>query len=134
MKLGAVTSKNGNLRRWGTTLLVGATGASLGIVSTPASALGTWPYVNPIMIGHAYRHGVIPMRGSLRTYSQAGVKYDSSANTLTVTGTGVSGGLPVSFVFVALETGPTTPGWVSFVFSDGYTNAGNLLNGSVVLH
>jgi parallel beta-helix repeat protein len=61
-------------------------------------------------------------------------KYDSNANTLTVSGTGVSGGLPVTFVFVALETGPTTPGWVSFIFSDGYANAGNLLNGSVLLH
>jgi hypothetical protein len=60
-------------------------------------------------------------------------QYDPVANTLTVTGTGTSGGVPVSFILVALATGLTTPGWVSFSFSDGYTNAGNLLSGSIVL-
>jgi hypothetical protein len=60
--------------------------------------------------------------------------FDSVAHKLTITGVGVSGGVPVSFVFVALETGPTTPGWVSFAFSDGYTNAGTLVNGSILLH
>jgi len=49
-------------------------------------------------------------------------------------GIGTSGGAPVSFVFVALETRPTTPGWVSFSFSDGYTNAGILVDGSILLH
>jgi len=53
---------------------------------------------------------------------------------ITITGVGVSGGSPVSFVFTAIETGPTTPGWVSFAFSDGYTNAGTLTNGSILLH
>ena len=61
-------------------------------------------------------------------------KFDSVAHTITVSGAGLSGGLPVSFVFVAVETGLTTPGWVSFTFSDGYSNAGTLLNGSVLLH
>jgi hypothetical protein len=60
--------------------------------------------------------------------------FDSAAHSITVTGLGLSGGLPVSFVFVAIETGPTTPGWVSFTFSDGYANAGPLLNGSLLLH
>ena len=62
------------------------------------------------------------------------VQYDSVAHTLTVTGVGVSAGRTVSFVFIALETGPTTPGWVSLSFSDGYSNAGVLLNGSILLH
>lgn len=62
------------------------------------------------------------------------VKFDSVANTMTLTGAGLAGGLPTTFVLVALETGPTTPGWVSFTFGDGYTNAGALLNGSVLLH
>jgi len=60
--------------------------------------------------------------------------FDATANTVTITGVGTSNGIPVTFVFVALETGPTTPGWVSFAFSDGYTNAGTLVNGSVLLH
>lgn len=62
------------------------------------------------------------------------VRTDNTAHTMTITGTGVSRGAPVSFVFVALETGPTTPGWVSFIFSDGYTNSGNLISGNILLH
>jgi len=61
------------------------------------------------------------------------VKFDLVANTITLTGLGTSGGLPVSFTFVALATGLTTPGWVSFAFSDGYVNAGLLTSGSIVL-
>jgi nitrous oxidase accessory protein NosD len=56
------------------------------------------------------------------------------AHTVTITGLGTHGGVPVAFTFVALETGPTTPGWVSFAFSDGYTNAGTLISGSILLH
>jgi hypothetical protein len=64
------------------------------------------------------------------------VRIDSlgGLNMITITGVGVSGGLPVSFIFEAIETGPTTPGWVSLAFSDGYTNAGNLINGNIQLH
>lgn len=62
------------------------------------------------------------------------VKTDTAANTLTITGIGISKGVPVSFVFTAIGTGPTTPSWVSFSFSDGYTNAGTLTNGSIILH
>jgi hypothetical protein len=60
--------------------------------------------------------------------------FDATSNTLTITGVGTSNGVPVNFVFVAVETGPTTPGWVSFAFSDGYTNAGPLVNGFILLH
>lgn len=60
-------------------------------------------------------------------------KVDDVAHTITITGLGISGGVPVSFVLVALESGPTTPGWVSLAFSDGYTNSGNLLSGSIQL-
>jgi hypothetical protein len=61
------------------------------------------------------------------------VQYDAVAHMITITGVGVSAGRTVTFVFTALETGPTTPGWVSFSFSDGYSSAGILLNGSIVL-
>jgi hypothetical protein len=60
--------------------------------------------------------------------------FDAVADTVTITGLGTHGGVPVAFTFVALETGPTTPGWVSFAFSDGYTNSGTLIDGSVLLH
>jgi hypothetical protein len=71
---------------------------------------------------------------SFNSTSIQSITVDSAAHTTTVTGLGLVAGAPVSFVFTALETGPTTPGWVSFTFSDGYTNAGNLISGSVVLH
>ncbi len=62
------------------------------------------------------------------------IHFDTVANAMTISGAGLAGGTPVTFVFVAVETGLTTPGWVSFTFSDGYSNAGTLLNGSVLLH
>lgn len=61
-------------------------------------------------------------------------QYDDSAHTMTVVGLGTVNGLPVVFTFVATETGTGTPGLVSFVFSDGYTNAGPLTSGSIILH
>ena len=62
------------------------------------------------------------------------VQTNSAAHMITVSGVGISAGAPISFVFVAVESGPTTPGWVSFTFSDGYSNAGPLLSGGVLLH
>jgi hypothetical protein len=35
---------------------------------------------------------------------------------------------------LAVESTPLTPGAVTLIFSDGYTNAGTLLNGNVLLH
>ena len=55
-------------------------------------------------------------------------------NTMTIVGSGTSGGVPVGFVLVAVESTPLTPGWVSFTFSDGYSNAGTLIDGSILLH
>jgi hypothetical protein len=52
----------------------------------------------------------------------------------TTGGTGITSGLPVSFTYIAVETAPTSPGWVSFSFSDGFTNAGPVTSGSIVLH
>jgi hypothetical protein len=62
------------------------------------------------------------------------IQYNDLGNIVTITGVGTSNGLPVAFIFVALETGPTTPGWVSFAFSDGYTSAGTLIDGTILLH
>ena len=62
------------------------------------------------------------------------VQLDEVTRTVTVIGLGISDGLPVSFTYVAIEPGLTTPGWVSFTFSDGFTNAGPLTSGSIVLH
>ena len=70
---------------------------------------------------------------SFMSTSTSSVSFNTLARTATITGTGTHGGVPVTFTFVALETGPTTPGWVSFTFSDGYTTAGNLIDGSIQL-
>jgi len=61
------------------------------------------------------------------------VSFNTVGNTVTITGVGTHAGIPVTFTFIAIATGPTTPGWVSFSFSDGYNSAGNLTSGSVVL-
>lgn len=57
---------------------------------------------------------------------------NSLGNTLTIMGTGTSAGAPVSFVLVEVESTPLTPGSVSLSFSDGFTNAGDLLDGSIL--
>jgi hypothetical protein len=62
------------------------------------------------------------------------VSIDDVAHTITIAGAGVSGGVAVTFVFTALETTQLTPGWVSFTFSDGYSNAGTLISGNILLH
>jgi len=59
---------------------------------------------------------------------------DKITRTVTIIGLGTSGGLPVSFTYVVIEAGLTTPGSVSFVFSDGFTNAGPVTSGSIILH
>jgi hypothetical protein len=59
---------------------------------------------------------------------------DTAAHTMTITGLGTSNGIPVAFTLVAVETDIAGPGWVSMVFSDGYSVAGTLLNGSITLH
>jgi hypothetical protein len=76
-------------------------------------------------------------RGDSRAFSStsiSSISFNTLGNTITMRGTGVSGGVPVTFVMIALESTPLTLGWVSLAFSDGYANAGNLLSGSVVLH
>jgi hypothetical protein len=76
-------------------------------------------------------------RGDSKSFSSTSIgsmKFNPTTHTLTMAGLGTVAGVPVSFVFVAVETGLTTPGWVSLTFSDGYTNAGPLLSGNVLLH
>jgi hypothetical protein len=76
-------------------------------------------------------------RGDGRAFqstSISSVAMNSLGNTMKITGAGTVAGVPVTFVLLAVESTPLTPSWVSLTFSDGYSNAGNLLNGSVLLH
>jgi hypothetical protein len=61
------------------------------------------------------------------------VQFDDSLRTATITGDGVSNGLPVLFVIVEQAATATTPALYSIELSDGYVNSGKLLAGSVTL-
>ena len=72
-------------------------------------------------------------KGFQSTWIQS-TQLDRITRTVTIIGLGTIGLLPVSFTYIAVEPGLTTPGWVSFAFSDGFTNAGPVTSGSIVLH
>jgi hypothetical protein len=61
------------------------------------------------------------------------VQFEDVTRTATIFGLGVTAGNPVSFVLVETASGPGTPGTISLSLSDGYTLAGNLLNGMITL-
>jgi hypothetical protein len=62
------------------------------------------------------------------------VAYDNVAHTVTIAGLGTNNGLPVAFTIVAVDSSLVPPGLFSITLSDGYSNSGNLLDGSIVLH
>jgi len=62
------------------------------------------------------------------------VGYDDVAHTVTIAGLGTNNGLPVAFTIVAVDSSLVPPGLFSITLSDGYSNSGNLLDGSIVLH
>ena len=59
--------------------------------------------------------------------------YDDVAHTVTIVGLGTNNGLPVTFTIVAADSSLAAPGLFSITLSDGYTNSGNLLDGSIAL-
>ena len=61
------------------------------------------------------------------------VQFDDSLGTVTITGDGVSNGLPVLFLIVEQAATATTPAVYSISLSDGYALAGNLLTGAIQL-
>jgi hypothetical protein len=62
------------------------------------------------------------------------VSFNKAASALTIRGTGLDNGRPVSFVAVAVDHGATALDTFSIVLSDGYHNAGHLLDGAITLH
>jgi hypothetical protein len=62
------------------------------------------------------------------------VAYDDAAHTVTIAGLGTNNGLPVVFTIVAADSSLVPPGLFSITLSDGYTNSGSLLSGSITLH
>ena len=62
------------------------------------------------------------------------VSRDDAAHSVTMTGLGTNNGLPVAFTIVAVDSTLVPPGMFSITLSDGYTNSGNLIDGSITLH
>ena len=62
------------------------------------------------------------------------VAYDTVAHTVTIAGLGTDSGLPVAFTIVGVDSSLVPPGLFNITLSDGYTNSGNLLDGSITLH
>ena len=62
------------------------------------------------------------------------IAFDDVAHTITIAGLGTDNGLPVTFAMVAVDSSLVPPGLFSITLSDGYTNSGNLLDGSIMLH
>jgi hypothetical protein len=72
---------------------------------------------------------------NFQSTSVSSADFSSSAQglALTMTGTGLHGGLPVSFTMIAVDHGNLAPGVVMLILSDGYTTTGSLVNGTLVL-
>jgi len=62
------------------------------------------------------------------------VAYDDVAHTVTMAGLGTNNGLPVAFTIVAADSSLAPPGLFSITLTDGYSNSGNLLDGSITLY
>jgi hypothetical protein len=61
------------------------------------------------------------------------VQFDDSQSLVTISGLGVSNGLPVTFLIVEQAATATAPAFYSIYLSDGYALVGSLLSGSIGL-
>ncbi|MDQ6801029.1 MAG: hypothetical protein M3041_09355 [Acidobacteriota bacterium] len=61
------------------------------------------------------------------------VAYDDVAHTITLAGVGTNNGVPVAFTIVGVDSALLPPGTFTITLSDGYTNAGTLLTGSITI-
>src|SRR5437588_562783 len=62
------------------------------------------------------------------------VTYDDVAQSMTIVGTGTDNGASVAFTIVAVDSSLLPPGLFTITLSDGYTNTGSLVDGSISLH
>src|SRR5260370_40956693 len=60
--------------------------------------------------------------------------YDDIAQSMTLLGTGTDNGASVAFTIVAVDSSLLPPGLFTITLSDGYTNTGTLVDGSISLH
>ena len=59
--------------------------------------------------------------------------FDEVVHSVTLSGLGTDNGLSVAFTIVAVDSSLVPPGTFSITLSDGYTNSGNLLDGSITI-
>jgi hypothetical protein len=74
--------------------------------------------------------------GSAHDFSSTQVRsisFGGALNTMTITGSGVDNGVPVTFIAQAVDNGLSAPGSFSLVLSDGYVTGGPLTSGTVSL-
>ncbi len=62
-----------------------------------------------------------------------GVTFNDVAHSITLTGSGTDNGSPVTFTIIAVDSSLAAPGMFSITISDGYTNGGSLLDGSITV-
>jgi len=60
--------------------------------------------------------------------------FDEVAHSVTLTGLGTDNGAPVAFTIVAVDSSLVAPGMFSITLSDGYSNSGNLVGGSITVY
>jgi hypothetical protein len=60
--------------------------------------------------------------------------FNQIAHTVTLTGTGTDSGRPVAFTIVAADSSLAPPGMFSITLNDGYSDSGNLLDGSITVY
>jgi hypothetical protein len=60
--------------------------------------------------------------------------FDDVAHTVTLTGSGVNNSKQVTFTIIATDSSLVPPGLFSITLSDGYSNSGNLLDGSIAVY
>ena len=60
--------------------------------------------------------------------------FNSVAHTVTLTGSGTDNGRPVTYTIVAADSSLAAPGLFSITLSDGYSDSGNLLDGSITVY
>ena len=59
---------------------------------------------------------------------------DEVAHTITLVGSGTNNGLPVTFTIVAADSSLAAPGLFTITLSNGYSNTGSLLDGSITVY
>ena len=60
--------------------------------------------------------------------------FNSVAHTVTLAGSGTDNGRPVTYTIVAADSSLAAPGLFSITLSDGYSDSGNLLDGSITVY